>query len=79
MALPEHAKECPELHATGIELTVIQDIARRQQLGIAKYGQTVADNPLVLREWLLHQYEELLDAAVYVKRSIAEIDSKNGV
>jgi len=61
---------------TGIEADVCSDIARRQALGIAKYGTTVADNPLELRAWLQHQYEELLDAAVYVRRAIAEIDKK---
>lgn len=61
---------------TGIEAAVCADIARRQALGIAKYGTTVAQNPLELRAWLQHQYEELLDAAVYVKRAIAEIDAR---
>lgn len=59
---------------TGIEALVCADIAKRQAQGIAKYGTTVAENPLVLRQWLVHQYEELLDAAVYARRAIAEID-----
>lgn len=59
---------------TGIEKAVCEDIARRQALGVAKYGTTVADNPLSLREWCNHLYEELLDAAVYTKRAIEEID-----
>jgi hypothetical protein len=63
-------------HPTGIEAIVCADIARRQALGIAKYGTTVADNPLTLREWLMHAYEEKLDAAVYLRRAIAEIDRK---
>jgi len=61
--------------ATGIEAVVCADIARRQALGIAKYGTTVAENPLELRQWLQHQYEELLDAAVYTRRAIAELDT----
>jgi len=64
--------------AFDIEAQVIKDIARRQQMGIAKYGSTVADNDLPLREWLNHQYEELLDAAIYCRRAIQEID-KNTV
>ena len=60
--------------ASGIELLVMNDIARRQQLGIAKYGQTVANNPLELRAWLHHAYEEALDMAVYLRRSIDELD-----
>lgn len=63
---------------TGTEARVCELIARRQAMGIAKYGQTVADNPLTLREWLQHQLEELLDAAVYVQRAIEEIDAKAG-
>lgn len=61
---------------SGIERAVCEDITRRQQLGIAKYGQTVADNPLPLKQWLQHAYEESLDFPVYLKRAIAEIDSK---
>jgi hypothetical protein len=52
-------------------------IAQRQALGIAKYDTTVEQNPLNLRQWLHHQLEELLDAAVYVQRAIEEID-RNG-
>lgn len=58
---------------TGIEAAVCQDIADRQQLGIRKYGTTVAANPLELREWLQHAYEECLDQAVYLRRAIAEL------
>lgn len=66
------------MKTTGIEAIVCEDIANRQQLGINKYGTTVADNNLSLREWLQHQYEELLDAAVYCRRAIAEIDANAG-
>ena len=62
---------------TGIEALVCEEIAMRQQKGIAKYQTTVADNHLSLREWLQHQYEELLDAAVYCRRAIAEIDKQS--
>ncbi len=61
---------------TGIEAAVCADIARRQALGIAKYGQTVAENPLTLRQWLQHSLEETLDNAVYIRRAIAEIDKQ---
>lgn len=61
---------------TGIEAQVCADIAERQQKGIAKYGTTVADNPLDLRAWLQHAYEEALDNAIYLKRAIAELDGK---
>jgi 23S rRNA A2030 N6-methylase RlmJ len=60
---------------SGIEAEVCRDIAERQRMGIAKYGMTVANNPLSLKQWLQHAYEEHLDAAVYLRRAIAEIDA----
>lgn len=59
---------------TGTEARVCADIAERQALGIRKYGTTVEDNPLTLRQWLQHAYEETLDQAVYLKRAIEELD-----
>jgi len=56
------------------EAMVCQDILRRQQLGVTKYGTTVAGNPLPLREWLQHAYEEALDLAVYLRRAMQDID-----
>lgn len=61
---------------TGIEAQVCADIARRQELGLAKYGVSVADNPLELREWLQHAYFEALDMAIYLKRAIADLEAK---
>lgn len=58
---------------TGTEADVCRDIAQRQAFGIAKYGKTVADNPLTLRKWLQHAYEECLDQAVYLRRAMAEL------
>jgi hypothetical protein len=57
---------------TGIEARVCEDIAARQQLGINKYGTTVEGNPLPLRDWLQHAYEEALDMAIYLRRAIEE-------
>jgi hypothetical protein len=63
---------------TGIEALVCEEIAQRQQLGINKYGTTVADSNLSLREWLQHALEESLDQAIYLRRAIAEIDANAG-
>ena len=52
--------------ASGVEALVCRDIARRQYLGMVKYGTTVADNPLTREQWLEHAYEEALDLAVYL-------------
>ena len=59
---------------TGTEKRVCEDIAKRQQLGINKYNTTVEQNPLSLREWLQHAYEECLDQAVYLRRAMEEMD-----
>ena len=60
--------------ALGTEARVCEDITRRQAFGLNKYGMQVASNPLELRAWLQHQYEELLDAAIYCRRAIEELD-----
>lgn len=59
---------------TDTEQAVIADILERQRKGILKYGKTVAQSRIALRAWLQHLYEELLDAAIYVKRAIQFID-----
>lgn len=58
----------------GTEKLVCQDIAARQQLGLKKYGTSVENNPLNLREWLEHAYQECLDQAIYLKRAMQELD-----
>ena len=63
-----------KIEPTGTEARVCEDIAKRQQLGIQKYRMTVTDNPLSVREWLTHAYQECLDQAVYLRRLIEEID-----
>ena len=55
---------------------VCEDIAKRQAVGMNKYGISVADNPLLLKAWVQHLYEELLDASVYAKRILVELDKK---
>ena len=60
----------------GTEARVCAEIAARQQMGINKYGTTVAENPLSLREWLVHAKQEALDQAIYLQRAIEEIDAR---
>lgn len=60
--------------AYGTEARVIAMISERQEKGVSKYGTTVAENPLSLREWLQHAMEEALDQAIYLARAIEEID-----
>lgn len=62
----------------GTEKRVCIDIARRQAHGLAKYGVTVAANPLELRAWVQHAYEEAMDLAVYLRRILDELDKSKG-
>jgi len=59
---------------TGTEARVCQDIARRQRMGVAKYGQETAHNAQDLLAWLQDAYEEALDLAVYLRRAIDEVE-----
>lgn len=52
---------------------VRSDLHNRSQRGIEKYGTTLDRNDLELKEWVQHLYEELLDAALYVKRIKKEL------
>ena len=63
--------------ASGTEARVCLDIMVRQMRGIEKYGTTVEDNPLSLKEWLQHAYEETLDKAVYLRRAIEELEKQS--
>ena len=58
----------------GIEQKVCADIEARQKLGMNKYGISVQDNPLTLRQWLEHAYQECLDQAIYLRRAMQELD-----
>lgn len=46
----------------------------RSVKGISKYGKTLNENTLTLKEWLQHAKEEALDFALYLQRAIDEID-----
>jgi hypothetical protein len=54
---------------------VRKDLLRRSKLGINKYGVTLDRKDLNLKYWLQHAYEECLDQANYLKRSIIEIEN----
>lgn len=57
-----------------IEDEVCEEIQARAERGLNKYGVTMEREDLNTREWLQHLLEELLDAAVYVKRLQKEYD-----
>ena len=49
---------------------VIEDMVRREKRGFEKYNTTMDRQDLSLVEWLNHAYEETLDKALYLKKSI---------
>lgn len=51
-----------------IEDEVCEEILARAEKGLNKYGVSMERSDLNTEEWLQHLLEELLDAAVYVKR-----------
>lgn len=48
--------------------SVVNKFRERSEVGIEKYGTTLADNDLTFLEWLNHLQEELMDATLYVER-----------
>lgn len=50
------------------------DLLQRSQVGIKKYNTTLERTDLELKDWLQHAYEEALDMANYLKRSIIELE-----
>lgn len=61
---------------TGVEALVVEDLAKRQAVGIRKYNITVQDSPAELLAWMQHMYEELLDASVYLKKAMILLKEK---
>lgn len=53
---------------------VCRDLDNRSRLGVKKYKTTLDRQDLDLKDWLQHQYEELLDAALYTKRALKELE-----
>ena len=53
---------------------VCMDLDNRSRLGVKKYKTTLDRQDLNLKDWLQHQYEELLDAALYTKRALKELE-----
>lgn len=53
---------------------VREDLLKRSQVGVRKYGTTLDRDDLNLKEWLIQAYEECLDQANYLKRAILEYE-----
>lgn len=60
----------------GVTEAVRADLLDRSRVGIKKYGVTLDRDDLSLAQWLQHAYEECLDQAQYLKRSIIELEKR---
>ena len=58
-----------------IVLEVMKDLNSRSLIGLNKYKTSLEDSKEDLIAFLNHQYEELLDAALYCKKSIKLLEN----
>ena len=48
---------------------VVNKFVSRSDVGFAKYGVTLQDDPSKMFEWLNHLQEELMDAVLYLQKA----------
>ena len=48
---------------------VVNKFVSRSDVGFAKYGVTLQDDPSQMFEWLNHLQEELMDAVLYLQKA----------
>ena len=48
---------------------VVDKFVSRSDVGFAKYGVTLNDDPSAVVEWLNHLQEELMDAVLYLQKA----------
>jgi len=53
---------------------LIEQYRERSRLGVLKYGTTLDNNKLTLKEWLVHMTQELMDASLYANKMIMVLD-----
>ena len=57
-----------------IEDEVCKKIQARSDVGKEKYGVTMEEEILSIREWLNHLQQELMDAAVYGEKLLGMVE-----
>ena len=48
---------------------VVDKFVSRSDVGFAKYGITLEDDPSAVFDWLNHLQEELMDAVLYLQKA----------
>lgn len=62
----------PKIKTFNVIKAVQDDLQLRAELGLKKYGTTLDRKDLTTDQWLEHTYQELLDAACYIKKLLSE-------
>lgn len=57
-----------------IEDEVCNKIKTRADVGKEKYGVTMEDEVLSIRQWLNHLQEEMMDGAIYIEKLLGLIE-----
>jgi len=55
---------------------VVDKFVSRSDVGYAKYGVTLDEDPSKVIDWLNHLQEELMDAVLYLKKAKEAYDEK---
>lgn len=55
----------------------MNDLNERSKVGLEKYNTTLEREDLSLKDWLIHLYEEQLDACLYTKRAILKLQHES--
>ena len=55
---------------SSIEETVCNKILQRAEVGLKKYGVSMADEVLSRYDWLVHAQQEAMDLAIYLEKLI---------
>lgn len=71
-AQPPAAPLTPE---RDVEARVCAEIMKRQAVGLKKYGQRLCDNPADILARLQHLLEEQLDAAIYTRWAMDQLEA----
>ena len=59
-----------------IEDSVCKKIQDRAKVGKNKYGVTMERGYLSFKEWMIHLQEELMDAIVYIQKTLEDSGKK---
>jgi|TARA_R100001440_G_scaffold36015_1_gene55129 hypothetical protein len=59
---------------SAIEDEVCKKIQARSDVGKEKYGVTMEEEVLSIRQWLVHLQEELMDATVYIEKLLGMVE-----